>query len=90
MIVFDASAVVSAALKADSTPERALLRAEEVDLFALSTAVVAEITTVLNRPKFARVISRRRRDRLLRILRDAGIWFDPAVRVTDCRGCQGQ
>ncbi|TMJ16968.1 MAG: putative toxin-antitoxin system toxin component, PIN family [Alphaproteobacteria bacterium] len=85
MIVFDASAVVSAALKADSTPERALLRAEEVDLFALSTAVVAEITTVLNRPKFARVISRRRRDRLLRILRDAGIWFDPAVRVTDCR-----
>jgi len=85
LIVFDASAVVSAALKADSTPERALLRAEEVDLFALSAAVVAEITTVLNRPKFARVISRRRRDRLLRILRDTGIWFDPAVRVTDCR-----
>ena len=85
MIVFDASAVVSAALKADSTPERALLRAEEVDLFALSAVVVAEITTVLNGPKFARVISRRRRDRLLRILRDAGIWFDPAVRVTDCR-----
>jgi predicted nucleic acid-binding protein len=31
LIVFDASAVVSAALKADSTPERALLRAEEVE-----------------------------------------------------------
>jgi predicted nucleic acid-binding protein len=43
LIVFDASAIVSAALKADSVPERALLRAEEVDVFALSAAVDAEI-----------------------------------------------
>ena len=35
MIVFDASAVVSAALREDSVPERALLRAEATDLFAL-------------------------------------------------------
>jgi hypothetical protein len=32
LIVFDASTVVSAALKADSVPERALLRAEEADV----------------------------------------------------------
>ena len=38
MIVFDASTVVSAALKVHSVPERALLRAEEVDVFALSAA----------------------------------------------------
>jgi hypothetical protein len=38
LIVFDASTVVSAALKVDSVPERALLRAEEVDVFALSAA----------------------------------------------------
>ena len=44
MIVFDASTVVSAALKANSIPERALLRAEEVDVFALSAAVDDEIT----------------------------------------------
>jgi putative PIN family toxin of toxin-antitoxin system len=85
LIVFDASTVVSAALKADSVPERALLRAEEADVFALSAAVDAEISGVLNRPKFARAISRRRRDRVLRILRGAAIWFDPVVRVTDCR-----
>ena len=54
MIVFDASTVVSAVLKADSTPERALLYAEEVDVFALSAAIDAEIAAVLNRPKFAR------------------------------------
>ena len=49
MIIFDASALVSAALKADSVPERALLGAEEVDVFALSAAVDAEIATVLSR-----------------------------------------
>jgi hypothetical protein len=45
LIIFDASALVSAALKADSVPERA--RAEEVDVFALSAAVDGEIAGVL-------------------------------------------
>jgi uncharacterized protein len=81
LIIFDASALVSAALKADSVPERALLRAEEVDVFALSAEVDAEIAGVLGRPKFALA----RRERVLEILRRAAVWFDPAVRVTDCR-----
>ena len=85
MIVFDASTVVSAALKADSIPARALLRAEEVDVFALSSAVDAELAEVLSRPKFARAIPRARRAGFLRILRDGAIWFEPVVRVTDCR-----
>jgi hypothetical protein len=85
LIVFDASAVVGAALKADSVPERALLRAEEADMFALSAAVDAEIGEVLERPKFTRAIPRERRERLLAILRGAAVWFEPAMRVTDCR-----
>ncbi len=85
MIVFDASTIVGAALKTDSIPERAVSRAEEADVFALSTAVDREIADVLHRPKFARAISRRRRNRFLSLLRDAAVWFDPAVRVTDCR-----
>jgi len=85
LIVFDASTIISAALKADSIPEQALFRAEEVDVFALSAAVDAEIAGVLNRPKFARVISRRRRERFLSLLRETAIWFDPAVHVTECR-----
>jgi len=85
LIVFDASAVVSAALKADSVPERALLRAEEVDVFALSAPVDAEIVGVLKRPKFASAIALLRRQRFLAILRSAAVWFEPAVRVTDCR-----
>ena len=85
MIVFDASTLVGAALKADSVPERALLRAEEVDVFALSAAVAAEITEVLNRPKFARVLTAARRKLVLARVREAAVWFAPTVRVADCR-----
>jgi putative PIN family toxin of toxin-antitoxin system len=85
LIVFDASALVSAALKPDSIPERALLRAEEIDVLALSAAVDAEIAGVLNRPKFAGATPLARRQRFLDILRSAAVWFEPAVRVTDCR-----
>jgi putative PIN family toxin of toxin-antitoxin system len=65
-------------------PERALLRAEEVDVFALSAAVDAEIAGVLGRPKLARAIPLARRERVLEILRRAAVWFEPAVPVTDC------
>jgi putative PIN family toxin of toxin-antitoxin system len=85
LIIFDASALVSAALKADSVPERALLHAEEVDVFALSAEVDAEIAGVLARPKFALAIPLARRERVLEILRRAAVWFEPGVQVTDCR-----
>jgi uncharacterized protein len=85
LIVFDASAVVGAALKVDSVPERALLRAEEVDVFALSAAVDTEIAEVLGRPRFAHAIPLERREHLLQILRRAAVWFEPSVHVTDCR-----
>jgi len=85
LIVFDASALVSAALEVDSVPERALLRAEEVDVFALSPAVDREIEEVLNRPKFAQAIRGERREYVLGILRDQAVWFDPVVPVADCR-----
>jgi uncharacterized protein len=52
----------AAALKADSSPERALLRAEEADVLALSAAVDGEIAAVLNRPRFARAIPLARRE----------------------------
>jgi uncharacterized protein len=85
LIVFDASTVVSAALKADSVPERALLRAEEADVFALSAAVDAEIAGVLARPRFAQVVRGGRREHILAVLRREAVWFEPSERVTDCR-----
>ena len=85
MIVFDASAVVSAALREDGVPERALLRAEETDVFALSAEVDAEIAGVLERPRFAAAVSAARRARILDVLRSGAVWFTPAERVVDCR-----
>ena len=85
MIVFDASAVVSAALREDSVPERALLHAEAADLFALSVEVDAEIAEVLGRPRFARAVTAARRARILDILRGGAVWFSPTERVTDRR-----
>ena len=85
MIVFDASAVVSAALREDSVPERALLHAEATDLFALSAEVEAEIVEALDRPCFARAVTVARRTRILDTLRGGAVWFAPAKRVTDCR-----
>ena len=77
MIVFDASAVVSAALRKDSVPERALLHAEAADLFALSVEVDAEITEVLGRPRFAQAVTAARRTRILDVLRSAAVWLTP-------------
>lgn len=85
MIVFDASTVVSAALKTDSVPQQALLRAAESDVFALSNAVDAEIAEVLGRPKFARLLSREPCERGLDILRRDAVWYDPVLRITECR-----
>jgi putative PIN family toxin of toxin-antitoxin system len=85
LIVLDASAVVSAALKADSVPERALLRAEATDVFALSTQVDDEIAGVLGRPKFAGALSFERREQVLNTIRGMAVWFVPSERVTDCR-----
>ena len=83
--MFDASAVVRAALREDSVPARALLHAEATDLFALSGAVEAEIAEVLGRPRFAQTMTAPRRTRILDTLRDNAVWFTPAERVSDCR-----
>ena len=85
MIVFDASAVVSAALREDGVPERALLRAEKTELFALSAEVDAEIAGVLDRPRFAEAVPATRRARILDTLRGQAVWFVPTERVNDCR-----
>jgi putative PIN family toxin of toxin-antitoxin system len=85
VIVFDASAVVSAALREDSVPEQALLCAEATNLFALSAEVDAEVTEVLGRPYFARAVTAARRTRILEVLRGGAVWFTPTERVTDCR-----
>ena len=85
MIVFDASSIVGAALKENSTPERALLWARTHDVIALSPAVEEEIRSVLSRPKFAAAISAIRRTRILDLLFRSAVFVEPAIQVCDCR-----
>ena len=84
-MVFDASAVVSAALKQNSVPEQALLQALSRDVLALSPPVEAEIIEVLSRPRFSVILTEARRHWILSLLVDGAIWFNPTDRVTDCR-----
>jgi len=84
-VVFDASTVVGAALKADGIPRQALLAARESHTILLSNAVYAEIGEVLARPKFARVLTEERRLEILELLAAAAIWIEPTDRIRDCR-----
>lgn len=84
-VVFDASSVVGAALKADLVPERALLFARSQETICLSPAVESEIREVLRRPKFRKYISDATRGRILDILEAAAMMFETMEPVTDCR-----
>jgi predicted nucleic acid-binding protein len=54
VIILDASIIVSAALRAGSLPEQAVLHAAEADRIALSDDVEREIEAVLARPGITR------------------------------------
>ena len=70
-VVFDASTLVGAALKANSTPMQAVLAARARIL--LSGIVFDEISEVLARPEFAAVLTAERRHDLLSLLAAAAI-----------------
>ena len=64
-VVIDADAVVSAALKGDSTPERALRLARSLCTVCMSRDVSDEIGRVLGRPWLQARTSEGRRDEVL-------------------------
>lgn len=85
IIVFDASTFVSAALKANSFPERALLRAVgEPNRLLLSQAVEDEYREVIFRPKFDRFVTAEQRRRILDIVVFAAERVEPAESVREC------
>ena len=54
-------------------------------MIALSSPVVAEIRSVLGRPKFAYAISDEDRNIVIALITDAAVWVEPALQITDCR-----
>lgn len=85
-IVFDASSLISAALKSGSIPEHALLQAlSPQNRFLLSPTVFDEYRDVLFRPKFDRFVALGRLQRVLDIVVVAAEMVEPAVAVRECR-----
>jgi putative PIN family toxin of toxin-antitoxin system len=86
IVVLDASTFVSAAIKPDSIPERALLRAvTRPNRLILSRAVEDEYREVIFRPKFDRFVSVERRRRILDIALVAAERIEPTEDVRECR-----
>ncbi len=86
IVVFDASSFIAAALKADSVPEQALLRAiAEPNRLVLSKEVEDEYREVLFRPKFDRFVSAERRRLILDITILAADRVEPTEAVQECR-----
>ena len=86
IVVLDASTSVSAALKANSIPERALLRAVGApNRLILSQEVEDEYRDVIFRPKFDRFVSVARRQKILDIVIFAAERVAPNEAVRECR-----
>ena len=85
MIVFDASSLVSAAIRHGSVPSQAVRHAFQTDQIAVSEPVMAELLDVLYRPRLARFIDPEQRVDLLDLLDMLGVMVSPTTPVTDCR-----
>jgi uncharacterized protein len=86
IVVLDASTFVSAALKANSIPERALPRAvDEPNRLILSREVEDEYREVIFRRKFDRYVSAERRRHILDIVLFAAERIEPSQAVRECR-----
>ncbi len=85
MIVFDVSALVGAAIRRDSVPERALRRAIETYGIALSEPVIAELRHVFARPRMVRFLDAALRQEIEHLVLSRGVRVVPTERVTDCR-----
>lgn len=85
IVVFDASTLASAALKTDSIPKRAFLRAvHQTNTLLLSQEVENEYREVIFRPNFDRYASIERRQRFLDIISVAAEMIEPTEIVREC------
>lgn len=85
MIVFDASTLVGAAMRADGPEALAFDHALANDRVAVSEQVLEELFDVLYRPKLARFIDVDLRLSIISALSTFGVWFGPVETVRDCR-----
>jgi putative PIN family toxin of toxin-antitoxin system len=83
--VFDANAIVSAALLARSVPRQAFDRAVAEGELLMSLALVIELNDVLYRPKFDRYLSVALRTEFLAAFVAMAEWVEITESITACR-----
>lgn len=84
-VVFDTSAIVSAALFGQSVPGRAFLRALRHGTVLVSEPLVRELADVLRRDKFAPYVSVEERDEFVQSLVHESRPIDITELVRECR-----
>lgn len=83
--VFDANVIVSALLFPDSKPGRTFFPTLHNGSVLISDALMAELRSVLFRPKFDRYVSSEDRARLLDLLIDEGSLIQITASIQACR-----
>lgn len=87
-VVLDTSTLVSAALRVNSLPSRALQKAlRECELCA-SEATLQELALVLSRSKFDCYLARAERERFVELIRTYSVVWTVSEEVRDCRDPQ--
>lgn len=85
IVVLDASTFVSAVLRVNSIPEKALLLAVEAqNILILSDDVEDEYREVIFRSKFDRFVSRERRYEILNLVIVASERIEPTEAIREC------
>ncbi len=83
-VVIDTSTLVSAALRVDSIPSLALLKALQEYAVCASEATLQELATVLSRPKFDRYLARSERVKFVELMRTYSLVWEVHDEVQNC------
>jgi putative PIN family toxin of toxin-antitoxin system len=84
-VVLDTSTLVSAALRIESVPSLAFLKALSAYEVCASEETLSELDEVLSRPKFDRYLERSERGAFVELYANYGTRFEVLEGVSDCR-----
>lgn len=84
-IVLDTNTYVSGYIFTNSITAKALEKAQENYQLVFSEQTWAELTDVINRPKFDKYLDSSARFNILELLKEVAIFVEPTETITDCR-----
>jgi putative PIN family toxin of toxin-antitoxin system len=85
LFIIDTNTLLSAIILPNSTPQKAYDKAQENGFLIFSEATFAELSEVIERPKFDKYIALENRLRFLERLRKTSLFIEITHQVTICR-----